>query len=248
MSLDNSAERPPPYLSITALTVGYGGPPIISQVDASVGLGEVVSVVGPNGAGKSTLLKGIAGILTPSAGKVLLGEKDITGLRSDLLARRGIGYVPQFNDCFEALTVIENLEMGGYLLDRAGSIRRQEEVLEIMPALKRMLKRPALKLSGGERKMLAVARVLMLKPKVLLLDEPTANLSPEISSRLLHDHIRALGSSGTAVFIVEQKAQAALEISDWTYVLASGSVKISAKSEVLLAREDLGEVFLGRSA
>jgi ABC-type branched-subunit amino acid transport system ATPase component len=190
----------------------------------------------------------VAGILVPSAGKVMLDEKDITRFRSDQLARMGVGYVPQVNDCFEALTVTENLEMGGYLLDRATSSRRQKEVLEIMPALKRMLKRPAIKLSGGERKMLAVARVLMLSPRVLLLDEPTANLSPEVSTRLLHDHIRALGNAGTAVFIVEQKAHAALEISDWTYVLASGSVKISARSEVLLAREDLGEVFLGRSA
>jgi ABC-type branched-subunit amino acid transport system ATPase component len=248
MSSDNHAGRPPAFLSITGLTVGYGGPPVISNVDASIGLGEVVSVVGPNGAGKSTLLKAVAGILTPNAGRVLLETNEITGLRSDQLARRGVGYVPQVNDCFEALTVTENLEMGGYLLNRADSLRRQEEVLEIMPTLKRMLKRPAVKLSGGERKMLAVARVLMLKPRLLLLDEPTANLSPEVSTNLLHNHIRALGNSGTAVFIVEQKAQAALEISDWTYVLASGGVKISASSKSLLAREDLGEVFLGRSA
>lgn len=239
--------RPEAYLQVEDLTAGYGGAPIVTDASVSVGLGEIVTIVGPNGAGKSTLLKAIVGMIPAMGGKVVLDGEDVTNMRANHLARRGLGYVPQVNDVFDTLTVVDNLAMGGYLLDRSEVAGRVETVLEIFPALKRMLKRTANKLSGGERKMLAMARVLMLQPRLLVLDEPTSNLSADLSRMLLDEHVRRLGKAGTAVLIVEQKALAALTISDWAYVMAGGTVKVSSAAKELLERKDIGEVFLGRT-
>jgi len=232
---------------IEDVSAGYGGAPIVTATSAGVGLGEIVTIVGPNGAGKSTLLKAVVGMIPAMSGHVLLAGEDVTNMRANHLAKRGLGYVPQVNDVFDTLTVTDNLVMGGYLLSRANLPGRIEAVLDIFPALKRMLKRTASKLSGGERKMLAMARVLMLEPRVLVLDEPTSNLSAELSRVLLEEHISRLGKSGTAVLMVEQKALAALTISDWGYVMAGGTVKVSSAAGELLARKDIGEVFLGRT-
>jgi ABC-type branched-subunit amino acid transport system ATPase component len=240
--------RPQEVLSVTDLVAGYGGPPIIRGVSVNVGDGEVVTVVGPNGAGKSTLLKAVAGLLTAEAGAVRLGEQDITNVRSHRLARLGIGYVPQNDDVFEPLTVRENLEMGGYLLQRHELGARMEAVVSVLPLVGRLLERRAAKLSGGERKMVAIARALMTEPRLLLLDEPTSGLSAERSSQFLKRDLRALADTGTAILLVEQKALSALEISHWGYVLAVGRVVLSASAPELLARRDLGDVFLGRVA
>jgi ABC-type branched-subunit amino acid transport system ATPase component len=229
------------------LTAGYGGAPIVTAASASVGLGEIVTIVGPNGAGKSTLLKAIVGMIPAMGGRVFLAGEDVTNMPANHLAKRGLGYVPQVNDVFDTLSVTDNLVIGGYLLNRAELPRRMDAVLDVFPALKRMLKRTASKLSGGERKMLAMARVLMLEPRVLVLDEPTSNLSADLSRMLLEEHISRLGDGGTAVLIVEQKALAALTISDWAYVMAGGTVKVSSAADELLARKDIGEVFLGRT-
>jgi ABC-type branched-subunit amino acid transport system ATPase component len=245
--MPTSSDRPKAHLQVEDLSAGYGGAPIVSDASASVGLGEIVTIVGPNGAGKSTFLKAIVGMIPALTGRVTLGDEDVTNMRANHLARRGLGYVPQVNDVFETLTVIDNLAMGGYLLNRQDVARRTEAVLEIFPALKRMLRRTASKLSGGERKMLAMARVLMLEPRILVLDEPTSNLSAELARVLLEEHVHRLGKSGTAVLIVEQKALAALSISDWAYVMAGGTVKVSSSAKELLARKDIGEVFLGRT-
>jgi ABC-type branched-subunit amino acid transport system ATPase component len=241
------AGRPAAHLLVEDVSAGYGGAPIVTAASASVGLGEIVTIVGPNGAGKSTLLKAVVGMIPAMGGRVLLAGEDVTNMRANHLARRGLGYVPQVNDVFETLSVTDNLVMGGYLLSPAELPRRMEAVLDIFPALKRMLKRTASKLSGGERKMLAMARVLMLEPRVLVLDEPTSNLSADLSRMLLEEHISRLGKGGTAVLIVEQKALAALTISDWAYVMAGGTVKVSSAASELLARKDIGEVFLGRT-
>lgn len=238
----------PVLLSIEDLTAGYGAAPIVAGVSLTVGPGEIVAIIGPNGAGKSTFLKALAGVIRSVRGRVTLAGTDITHLRTDELARAGVGYVPQANDVFDALTVLENLEMGGYLLDRATLTARRAEVLDIFPALKPMLARGAAKLSGGERKMLAIGRALMLTPRVLILDEPTAGLAPQLAAMLLHDHVRRLAKAGAAVLLVEQRATAALEIADWAYVLVSGSVHLAGPAAELLARADIGEVFLGRSA
>ena len=240
--------RPMPHLQVDHLSAGYGGAPIVNGASASVGLGEIVTIIGPNGAGKSTFLKAVVGMIPAMSGSVRLGDEDVTNMPANNLAKRGLGYVPQVNDVFETLSVLENLAMGGYLLSRAEVSAHVERVLDIFPALKKMLKRTASKLSGGERKMLAMARVLMLEPKMLVLDEPTSNLSAELSRMLLEDHVQRLGKGGTAILIVEQKALAALTISNWGYVMAGGVVKVSSAASDLLARADIGEVFLGRTA
>lgn len=243
----SSAEkgRPTPRLVVEGLSAGYGRDPIISGIDLAVGGGEVVSVIGANGAGKSTLLKAITGALPAMSGRVALGDRDISNLSAHRLARLGIGYVPQSRDVFDTLTVGENLEMGGYLLSALERSQRAEEVLGIFPKLKEMLGRRAMKLSGGERKMLALARVLMLSPQVLVLDEPTAGLSPELSRSVLRDQVRTLADGGAAILLVEQKAFEALEISDWAYVLVAGRTAIAGPGPELAARSDIREVFLG---
>ena len=240
--------RPAAHLSVDDVSAGYGGAPIVTGASVSAGLGEIVTIVGPNGAGKSTLLKAVVGMIPAMSGTVRLADEDVTNMPANHLAKRGLGYVPQVNDVFDTLTVLDNLAMGGYLLNRSEIAGRTAAVLDICPALKKMFKRTASKLSGGERKMLAMARVLMLQPRLLVLDEPTSNLSAELSRMLLEDHVSRLGKAGTAVLIVEQKALAALTISDWAYVMAGGTVKVSAAAKDLLSREDIGEVFLGHTS
>ncbi|MEO8745150.1 MAG: ABC transporter ATP-binding protein [Candidatus Dormiibacterota bacterium] len=238
-------DRPAPSLRAEGITSGYGGVPVIREVSLSVGPGEIVAVIGPNGAGKSTLLKSLVGILRVTSGRILLGADDVTNHPPEDLARRGVGYVPQVNDIFEPLTVLENLEMGGYLLPASKVHARVVEVGEVFPALPPMLKRRADKLSGGERKMLAIARVLMLDPKVLILDEPTANLSPKLANSLLREHVKRLAGVGKAVLLVEQRARAALQIADWTSVLVSGATRLEGRPGDLLKRQDFEELFLG---
>ena len=240
-----SAKRPEPLLRAEGITAGYGGVPVIQDVTLSVGPGEIVAVIGPNGAGKSTLLKSLVGILRVTTGRITLGDQDVTNRLPEELARRGVGYVPQVQDIFEPLTVLENLEMGGYLLPAHTIRARVPEVVEVFPALKPMLKRRADKLSGGERKMLAIARVLMLDPKVLILDEPTANLAPQLADRLLREQVSGLGKLGKAVLLVEQRARAALEIAAYTSVLVSGSIRMEGRPGELLDRQDFEELFLG---
>jgi len=237
--------RPAPRLRAERVTSGYGGVPVVRDVSIAVGPGEVVAIIGPNGAGKSTLLKTLVGILRASSGRVFVGSDDVTNHAPEDLARRGVGYVPQVNDIFEPLTVHENLEMGGYLLAADRIRERVDEVIRVFPALAPMLKRRADKLSGGERKMLAIARVLMLDPAVLILDEPTANLSPKLADSLLRDHIRRLANLDKAVLLVEQRARAALEVAAWTLVLVSGATRLEGRPGELLGRQDFEELFLG---
>ena len=245
ISEPDAAGRPSVVLELDQVVAGYGGPPIIRGVRAQVGAGEIVTVVGPNGAGKSTMLKAAAGLLRVTSGSIRLDGKEIRNIRTHHLVRLGLGYVPQNNDVFDPLTVHENLEMGGYLLGRAQIRERLDEVVAVLPALSGLLKRRAVKLSGGERKMVAVGRALMNRPRVLLLDEPTSGLAPDLSRELLTKDIRGLAAAGASVLLVEQKAMAALEISDWGYVLAGGATALSSSAAELLARPDLGEVFLG---
>jgi ABC-type branched-subunit amino acid transport system ATPase component len=240
-----AAGRPTPRLRAEGITAGYGGVPVIRNVSIAVGPGEIVAIIGPNGAGKSTLLKSLVGILRLSSGRITLGEEDVTNRPPEDLAKRGVGYVPQVNDIFEPLSVLENLEMGGYLLDGRRIAHRVVEVVEVFPALGPMLKRRADKLSGGERKMLAIARVLMLDPMVLILDEPTANLSPKLADMLLREHVHGLARAGKAVLLVEQRARAALQVADWTSVLVSGETRLEGPPSELLQRQDFEELFLG---
>jgi ABC-type branched-subunit amino acid transport system ATPase component len=237
--------RPGPLLRAERVTAGYGGDPIIRDVSVLAAPGEVVSVIGPNGSGKSTLLKGLVGVIRVSGGRVVLADSEITNLPPEEIARAGVGYVPQVDDVFAPLTVRENLEMGGYLLSRRSLPTRIDHVLSVFPRLATMQSRVAGKLSGGERKMLAMGRVLMLTPAVFLLDEPTASLAPAIARSLLDEHVRKLAGSGAAVLVVEQRARAVLAISDRTYVLAGGQVRMEGTPAELTARPDFVAAFLG---
>ena len=240
-----SADQAGPALRAEAVTAGYGGDPVIRGISVLATPGEVVSVVGANGSGKSTLLKALVGVLHVSGGRVLLGDTDITNVQPEDVARAGVGYVPQVDDVFTPLTVRENLEMGGYLLDRRAVPARIDRVLATFPRLAGMLGRTAGKLSGGESKMLAMGRVLMLEPAVFLLDEPTASLAPAIARTLLEEHVRKLASGGAAVLVVEQRARAVLAISDRTYVLAGGQLRMEGTPAELTARPDFVDAFLG---
>ena len=242
-----SAEVSLPGVPLRAegVTAGYGGDPVIRGISVAVRPGEVISLVGPNGSGKSTLLKSLVGVIRISAGTVTIGDRTITNLPPEEVARAGVGYVPQVDDVFGPLSVKENLEMGGYLLHRAQLAPRIERVLAVFPLLSGMLGRSAGKLSGGERKMLAMGRVLMLDPGVFLLDEPTANLAPKIAASLLDEHVRGLATSGASVLIVEQRARAVLAISNRTYVLGGGEVQMEGTPAELSASPEFVESFLG---
>ena len=243
MSAERTARGMP--LRATGVTAGYGGDPVIRDITVLAEPGEVVSLVGANGSGKSTFLKSLVGVVRVTAGTVVVGETDVTRKAPEEVARAGVGYVPQVDDVFAPLTVRENLEMGGYLLP-SGQVRaRIDEVTTVFPRLGAMLSRAAGKLSGGERKMLAMGRVLMLQPAVFLLDEPTANLAPAIARTLLEEHVRRLAASGATVLVVEQRARAVLAISDRTYVLAGGEVRMEGTPGELAASPAFVESFLG---
>src|SRR5215472_12247580 len=235
-------------LRAVGITAGYGGDPVIRNITVSADPGQVVSLVGPNGSGKSTLLKSLVGIIRITAGTVTIGGKQVTNMAPEEIARASVGYVPQVDDVFGPLTVRENLEMGGYLLPRGEVAGRVDKVLTVFPRLAGMVGRSAGKLSGGERKMLAMGRVLMLDPGLFLLDEPTANLAPAIAIALLEEHVHGLAASGAAVLIVEQRAKAVLAISDRTYVLGGGELRMEGTPAELSASPEFVESFLGGRA
>jgi branched-chain amino acid transport system ATP-binding protein len=232
-------------LRTTGLSAGYGGRAVLSDVSIEVRPGQVVSIVGPNGSGKSTLLKSIVGVVRVLSGTVSLDGHDVTNRPPEFLARARVGYVPQVDDVFAPLSVRENLEMGGYLLPGRQIQGRIDEVVGVFPMLGPLLGRRAGKLSGGERKMLALGRVLMLRPALFVLDEPTANLAPAIAGRLLDEHVRRLSAGGASVLIVEQRARAVLAVSDHTYVLAGGRLGLAGKPETLANSQDFVNSFLG---
>jgi ABC-type branched-subunit amino acid transport system ATPase component len=232
-------------LHTVELTAGYGGSPVIHGISLAVTPGEVVSVVGPNGSGKSTLLKAIVGVVETLSGRVLIGETEVTGWRSDEIARIGVGYVPQVDDVFAPLSVRENLEMGGYLLKARQVGERIDHVLTVFPRLAEMVGRRAGKLSGGERKMLAMGRALMLSPALVVLDEPTANLAPQIAATVLQEHVRRLAATGASVLVVEQRARAVLDISDRTYVMGGGQIRMEGTPAELASSPEFVESFLG---
>ncbi len=232
-----------PTLIADCLTVGYGGTPVVQEVSVRARPGQLTAIVGPNGAGKSTLLKGMAGVLRCLGGRTLLGDEDVTNLSSERLIRLGISYVPQVSNVFPSLTVRENLEMGAYIV-RGNSKQRIEELCAMFPDLKSSLQRPARTLSGGQRMMLALARGLMVQPKVLLLDEPTAGLAPMVVD-LVWEHVLAITASGPAVLVVEQNTRRSLRDADWGYVLTNGRNNLEGPGPELLADKDLVRLYIG---
>ena len=237
--------RAAPFLEVSGLDAGYNRVPVVQGVSVQVGLSEVVLVMGPNGAGKSTLVKAITGELPALAGRVVLDGRDVTAAREEDRTRAGIGYVPQVRDVFGPLTVTENLQMGGYQLGKHEVAARQDEVFSLFPPLAEMRSRLARSLSGGERKMLAIGRALMAQPKVIILDEPTANLAPAIARNVLHGIVAGLAGSGRAVLLVEQRVSLGLEVASWGYVLTDGRLRLQESCKKLQARPDLGTLFLG---
>ena len=225
------------------ITAGYGEVDILHQVHITVKSGQIVSVIGPNGAGKSTLLKTIFGILNPSQGNVTLKDEDITGLKPNRIARKGISYVPQVDNVFPSMTIQENLEMGAFIRDDDYT-QRLEEVYELFPVLKERKKQKAGQLSGGQRQMVAMGRALMVDPKLLLLDEPSAGLAPILVADIF-EKIIEVNSTGVAMIIVEQNAREALKMANHGYVLAMGKNVLDDTGEALLANKEVGRLYLG---
>jgi branched-chain amino acid transport system ATP-binding protein len=231
-------------LVATGVVAGYGAQDeILKGVDLVVDNNEVVCVIGPNGAGKSTLLKAIAGLLRPKSGSVTFNGRDIAGLPAREISRLGLAYVPQEFNVFPTLSVRENLEIGGYI-DGKAAARRIEGVLARFPPLIGKQRHAARTLSGGERQMLAMAMALMVEPAVLLLDEPSAGLSPVAAERLF-DAIVAIHKDGVAVAIVEQNANEALAISDRAYLLVDGKNRRTGAAKTLAADAEIRRLFLG---
>lgn len=228
-------------LDVQKLSAGYGGLPIVQEVDVQARKGQVTVIVGLNGAGKSTLLKAIAGVLTPTAGKVVLGGVDLRGKPPEYILRKGISYVPQLENVFPSLSVRENLEMGGYIL-RSGVRRKIDEICDIFPDLRDALKRPARTLSGGQRHMLAVSRGLMVQPQVLLLDEPTAGLAPLVEASVW-ENILTIRSTGVALLVVDQNVRRALSHADRAYVMSLGRNHVSGSGEELLRSDEVGDLY-----
>jgi ABC-type branched-subunit amino acid transport system ATPase component len=223
---------------------GYAtGDQILKGIDFHVREGEIVCIIGPNGAGKSTLLKTVAGLLRPSRGEIRLRGQAINGLKPKDVARAGVAFVPQENNVFPNMTVYENLEMGGYI-DPTHVKVRAEAVLERFKVLAVKRRQLARTLSGGQRQLLAVGMALMVQPSVLLLDEPTAGLSPAAAQQLF-DEIGLLSQSGIAVALVEQNAHDAMAISDRTYILVDGRNSRTGASGELLSDKDIRRMFLG---
>ncbi|GAC1398747.1 MAG: ABC transporter ATP-binding protein [Ktedonobacteraceae bacterium] len=231
-------------LSIQGLTAGYGGPPIIEHVSLTARRGAITAIVGPNGAGKSTLLKAVAGLIRPTEGKVFVEGKEVTGLSAEKLVRRGIAYVPQVENVFPDLTVRENLDMGGYAR-KSGVRERIEQLFLLFPDLKAASHRRASTLSGGQRTMLALARGLMVDPAVLILDEPSAGLSPKFQG-LIWERIEQIRSTNVAVLIVEQNTRETLRHAQWAYVLVLGRNRLEGTGHDLLEDNEVVNLYVGR--
>lgn len=230
-------------LQVSALTAGYGGPPIVQDVTLEARAGAVTALVGPNGAGKSTLLKAIAGVIETTSGQVVINGTDVSGLPPEKLVRHGLAYVPQVANVFPSLSVMENLEMGGYVR-RRGLKERIETMFGLFPDLRLAARRPARTLSGGQRNMLALARGLMVEPSVLLIDEPTAGLAPRYESAVW-DHVLAVRDTGVAVVVVEQNTRRTLGNADWAYLLTLGQVRVEGTGADLLRNEEVVELYVG---
>lgn len=232
-----------PALVAEGITSGYGEVPIVQDVSIHVGQNEIVTIIGPNGAGKSTVLKALFGFLPVWRGRVSLAGDDVTGLAPELLVCRGIAFVPQTENIFPNLTIRENLTMGG--ITRADGVEeRISWVFELFPVLAERPRERAGRLSGGQRQTLAIARALMLEPRVLLLDEPSASLSPKMVDTVLANVVE-INRRGTAVLMVEQRARQALAISDRGYVLANGRNRLEGPASDLLASDEVRRLYLG---
>lgn len=230
-------------LTAAHIVAGYGPVDILHGVSLRVEPGEFVTVIGPNGSGKSTLLKAIFGLVPPRSGTITFAGRDITGIPTERLVLRGLGYVPQSANVFAALTVAENLAMGAFVR-KTGAAARINEMYELFPDLAASRRRRAGNLSGGQRQMLALARALMLDPQLLLLDEPSAGLSPAVMQTMFAQ-VKNIQAQGVAAIIVEQNAREALSISQRAYVLADGVNRFEDDAAALLHNPEIVRLYLG---
>ena len=232
-----------PFFVGEKMTGGYGGPDIITSCTINVNRGEIVAILGPNGAGKSTAMKAMLGLLNLKSGKVIIDGKDISKLTPQDRVKEGIAFVPQTRNVFTGLSVQENLEMGAYLRqERFEEII--DEIYELFPILKEKKSQLVGELSGGQRQQVALGRALMIKPSVLMLDEPTAGVSPIVMDELF-DHILKVKKTNVAILMVEQNAKQALSIADRGYVLVTGENKFSGTGKELLNDPEVRRSFLG---
>lgn len=232
-------------LEVENLNVSYGDLQVLWDVSLEVEKGELVTLIGPNGAGKTTTLEAISGLHQPDSGKIMLQGENIVGLKSSEIARKGIAHIPEGRQIFAPLTVIQNLKAGAYPKEaRKHFDEALTEVYELFPRLKERTSQRAGTLSGGERQMLAIARGLMLRPKVIMLDEPSLGLQPNLVDKVIN-LVEKLNEEGFTILLVEQNADRALEISDRGYVLENGRIALEGPSEELKAKDHIKKAYLG---
>ncbi len=233
-----------PALLAENVTAGYGRTPIITDISLSVEQGTVTTIIGPNGAGKSTFAKTVVGILRASTGRIMVGDLDITRMPGHQIPRHGLVYVPQNDNVFKNLTVRENLEVGGFAA-KGNTDARMEEILSIFTDLNKAREKKAGFLSGGQQNLLAIARSLMVEPSVIVLDEPTAGLSPAYTD-VVWNQIERIAASGTGVLVVEQNVERALKHAHFVHIFVAGSNHVHGLASEIVAL-DLAAIFLGRA-
>jgi len=232
-------------LEVRDVQVAYGAAPALWGVSIDVRAGEMLAVVGPNGAGKTTLINTLAGILRAKSGRIALEGRDITALAPHRFCAAGIALVPEGRRLFTGMSVLENLELGSYLPEAKAQRKESlEAALALFPALREKLASPAGELSGGQQQMVAIARALMARPRLLLLDEPSLGLSP-LLVEVMFAAIREINVAGTSVLLVEQNVAMAMEISDRAYVLEEGRIVVEGEPRALLARPEIQRAYLG---
>jgi len=236
---------PDPILTVSDLHAGYDGIPVVFGISLHIMPGELVAIVGANGAGKTTTMRAVSGLIHPLQGRVLFSGQDISALAAHQILKLGISYVPEGRRIFGKLSVRKNLYLGAYTEKSQAEVnRRMEELFEIIPVLKARAKQVAETLSGGEQQMLAIARGLMSRPKLLMLDEMSLGLMPSMVERMM-ETITSVNRTGTTVLLVEQMVQEALEIADRGYVIQNGTIVQSGSASQLLDSEEVRKAYLG---
>ncbi|HET9036456.1 MAG TPA: ABC transporter ATP-binding protein [Myxococcaceae bacterium] len=232
-------------LEVQDLHVSYGAITALHGVSLAVGQGEVVALIGANGAGKTSTLRAISGMLKPRSGKIHLAEQEIQGLKSNLLVPKGMAHAPEGRGIFLNLTVLENLELGAYLRRDTAEIKQDlEYVFGLFPRLRERTRQQAATLSGGEQQMLSISRALMSRPKLLLLDEPSLGLAPQVVETIFRI-LREVNARGVSILLVEQNAHLALNLAHFGYVLETGEVVMRGQGKALLAAPEIRKAYLG---
>ena len=234
-----------PLLEVKALHVSYGAITALRGVSLAVGQGEVVALIGANGAGKTSTLRAVSGMLKPRSGQIRLGDHEIQGVKSNLLVPMGMAHAPEGRGIFLNLSVMENLELGAYLRRDAAEIKRDlEYVFGLFPRMRERMKQQAGTLSGGEQQMLSISRALMSRPKLLLLDEPSLGLAPQVVETIFRI-LREVNQKGVSILLVEQNAHLALNLAHFGYVLETGEVVMQGEGKALLAAPEIRKAYLG---